>query len=212
MSSSTFLSSGFGLRLRGLLPPLGLVRGELQALPKASAAARMSGATSWKFALLGFPSRAIALTSGRSSCSNSTSLDPRAVPKTLIPVRLLFGRFKLSTRPTLTGSTPTEDNGDRFGSRLCSKCRRDAKSNNYCYILADQFSRKRRQAILDSSLGGTFRDRQPRQLGTFLTQSRHSASDFSQRTKQRLEVNRVVLPQIRKATKPEYEVVRLRVL
>src|SRR5215467_3859030 len=45
-------------------------------------------------------------------------------------------------------STAHKDNGDRFGCRLCCKCRGDAESNDHCHVAASQFGRQRRQPVI----------------------------------------------------------------
>src|SRR6516162_75958 len=44
--------------------------------------------------------------------------------------------------------TTHKDNWDRFGCRLCCKCRGDAESNDHCHVAANQFGHLRWQPVI----------------------------------------------------------------
>ena len=65
----------------------------------------------------------------------------------LMPVRLPPGRLRLATRPSLTGSSPREDDRNCRGRRLGRQCRGvPRRSQSTCQ--ADQIGRQCRQPIV----------------------------------------------------------------
>ena len=62
--------------------------------------------------------------SGLNSCSNSSRLGDTSTPATVTPVMLLPGRFRLTTRPSLTGSSET---AKTIGIVVVSRCRKLAR-------------------------------------------------------------------------------------
>ena len=104
--------AGHGVAARGCgPPPAGLAIG------------------SRRLGLVGLTSTAMMVAVGTSSCSSSSRFGPSSTSKTVTPVRLPPGRFRLATSPSSTGSLPSqEDDRNRRGRRLCRERRRRRQS------------------------------------------------------------------------------------
>ena len=77
--------------------------------PRAPAAACTSRDRVSALGLVGLTSSAIMVALGTSSCSSARRFGASSALKLLTPVRLPPGRFRLATRPSLTGSKPTKN-------------------------------------------------------------------------------------------------------
>ena len=101
--------------------------------------------------LLGFTRKAITAFLATSSCRIASRLASNWFVSGLTPVTLPPGRFRLATRPSLTGSPPVDENDrDRRCRRLGREHgRRDGTGrDDHGHLPANQIGRQRRQPII----------------------------------------------------------------
>src|SRR5215831_18131885 len=115
----------------------------------AAASACLNSTSTLAGLFVGFTSTAMMVVVGTSSRSTSTRFGVISVFKVVMPVRLPPGRFRLTTKPSLTGSPHQEHDRNCRGRCLCGEYgKTSASSCDHVHRTASQFDRQRRQTLV----------------------------------------------------------------